>query len=64
MIMKRTAPTDLNEIAGNPQKFNFYDYPAYTFDSKYANDEFQKKALPKGWFAPSHAVCRRMTCSV
>ena len=45
MIMKRTAPTDLNEIAGNPQKFNFYDYPAYTFDSKYANDEFQKKVI-------------------
>lgn len=43
--MKRTAPTDLNEIAGNPQKFNFYDYPAYTFDSKYENDEFQKKVI-------------------
>lgn len=43
--MKRTAPTDLNEIAGNPQKFTFYEYPAYTFDRKYENDEFQKKVI-------------------
>ena len=43
--MKRTAPTDLNEIAGNPQKFTFYEYPAYTFDRKYENDGFQKKVI-------------------
>ena len=43
--MKRTAPTDLNEIAGNLQKFTFYEYPAYTFDSKYENDKFQKKVI-------------------
>ena len=45
MVMKRTASTDLNEIAGYPQKFKFYDYPAYTFDKKYENDEFQKKVI-------------------
>lgn len=43
--MKRTAPTDLNEIAGNPQKFTFYEYPAYTFDRKYENDGFQKRVI-------------------
>lgn len=44
-VMKRTAPTDLNEIAGNPQKFTFYEYPAYTFDRKYENDGFQKRVI-------------------
>lgn len=45
MVMKRTASTDLNEIAGYPQKFKFYDYPAYTFDKKYENDGFQKEVI-------------------
>ena len=67
-----------------PGNYPLYEYPAYTFDKKYENDEFQKKvitldsaitwfwllrdaarriSLPKGWFVPSHAVCRWMTCS-
>lgn len=68
-----------------PGSYPLYEYPAYTFDKKYENDEFQKKVitldsgyhlvlappgcgktdiLAEGWFVPSHAVCRWMTCSV
>ena len=76
--MKRTAPTDLIEIAGNLQKFTFYEYPAYTFDRKYENDGFQKKviALDSGYhlvLAPpgcgktdilAERVVRALSCGV
>lgn len=81
-------PEDMSAMLPESSKeFPYYEYPAYTFDKKYENDEFQKKVitlpstavitcfwllrdaarriyLPKGWFVPSHAVCRWMTCSV
>lgn len=79
-------PEDMSALLPESSKeFQYYEYPAYTFDKKYENDEFQKKVitldsgyhlvlappgcgktdiLAEGWFVPSHAVCRWMTCSV
>lgn len=79
-------PEDMSALLPESSKeFPYYEYPAYTFDKKYENDEFQKKVitldsgyhlvlappgcgktdiLAEGWFVPSHAVCRWMTCSV
>ena len=28
-----------------PSSYPLYEYPAYTFDRKYENDEFQKKVI-------------------
>ena len=28
-----------------PGNYPLYEYPAYTFDKKYENDEFQKKVI-------------------
>ena len=34
-----------NQLSGCHQDYSFYEYPAYTFDKKYENDEFQKKVI-------------------
>lgn len=79
-------PEDMSAmLPESSNEFPYYEYPVYTFDKKYENDEFQKKVitldsgyhlvlappgcgktdiLAEGWFVPSHAVCRWMTCSV
>lgn len=79
-------PEDMSAmLPESSNEFPYYEYPVYTFDKKYENDEFLKKVitldsgyhlvlappgcgktdiLAEGWFVPSHAVCRWMTCSV
>ena len=32
-------------LADAPQEYPFYEYPTYTFNKKYENDEFQKKVI-------------------
>ena len=39
-------PEDMSAMLPESSKeFPYYEYPAYTFDKKYENDEFQKKVI-------------------
>ena len=39
-----TPHTQVGSIP-TPGSYPLYEYPAYTFDKKYENDEFQKKVI-------------------
>ena len=44
--MKPTDTTHTPDgILPTPGSYPLYEYPAYTFDRKYENDEFQKKVI-------------------